>query len=206
MHYIFIIMGKSASGKDTIYERLLEDKELGLRRVVPYTTRPIREGEVEGREYHFTSAERFAQLRDAGQLIEHREYQTVYGPWNYFTVDDGQIDLERADALIIGTLEMYRSVRAYYDDKGLGGRVVPLYVYVEDGERLLRAIHREQQEAQPRYEELCRRFLADQQDFAPERLQEAGITETAIFENRELESCMMAIRDRILQVRSGAEA
>lgn len=191
MHYIFVIMGKSASGKDTIYARLLADEALALHKIVPYTTRPMREGEEEGREYHFTSRETYEELRDAGRLIESREYQTVYGPWDYYTVDDGQIDLDTADALMIGTLEMYVSVRAYYDRKGLGDRVIPLYVWVEDGERLQRAIGREQREAAPRYEELCRRFLADQKDFSQENLAAAGITEG--FENRDLENTVEEI-------------
>lgn len=202
MHYIFVLMGKSASGKDTIYERLLKDEELGLRKVIPYTTRPIREGEAEGQEYHFTSREAFERLRDEGRLIEYREYQTVYGPWDYFTVDDGQIDLAAGDALMIGTLEMYVYVRDYYSAKGLRDRVIPLYVYVEDGERLLRAIHREQRESAPRYEELCRRFLADQKDFSEENLCGAGVT--ARYENKDLETCLAAIRERILECRNGA--
>ena len=57
MGKIFCLMGKSSTGKDTIYKRLLEDQELGLQRIVPYTTRPIREGEQEGVEYHFVSEE-----------------------------------------------------------------------------------------------------------------------------------------------------
>ena len=54
MHHIFYLMGKSASGKDTIYQKLLEHDTLGLAHIVLYTTRPIREGEAEGREYYFT--------------------------------------------------------------------------------------------------------------------------------------------------------
>ena len=46
-------MGKSATGKDTLYKELLKRKELDIKPVVPYTTRPIREGEQEGVEYHF---------------------------------------------------------------------------------------------------------------------------------------------------------
>lgn len=44
MGKIFYIMGKSSSGKDTIYRRLLEDKELELRNIILYTTRPMRQG------------------------------------------------------------------------------------------------------------------------------------------------------------------
>lgn len=54
MGKIICLMGKSSSGKDTIYKNLMEDKSLGLRKLIPYTTRPMREGEQEGVEYHFT--------------------------------------------------------------------------------------------------------------------------------------------------------
>lgn len=199
MHNVYVLMGKSSSGKDTLYERLLADEALALRKVIPYTTRPIREGETEGREYHFVSRDTFAQMRDAGQLIEYREYQTVYGPWDYFTADDGQIDLNAGDALMIGTLEMYVSVRDYYAAKGLGDHVIPLYVWVEDGERLLRAIHREQREATPRYEELCRRFLADSKDFSEENLTTAHIS--VRFENKDLDETLSALRAYILETR-----
>ena len=63
MGKIFYIMGKSSSGKDTIYERLLEDEVLRLRPIVLYTTRPIRMGEQEGREYHFVTPERLEEWK-----------------------------------------------------------------------------------------------------------------------------------------------
>ena len=50
MGKIFCIMGKSATGKDTIYKRLLADGALKLNKIVTYTTRPIREGERAGEE------------------------------------------------------------------------------------------------------------------------------------------------------------
>ena len=53
MGKIFCVMGKSASGKDTIYRRLMEAPGLGLERIVLYTTRPIRAGEKDGVDYHF---------------------------------------------------------------------------------------------------------------------------------------------------------
>ena len=53
MGKIFYFMGKSSTGKDTIYRQILSDNKLKLRKIVPYTTRPIRANEEEGREYHF---------------------------------------------------------------------------------------------------------------------------------------------------------
>ncbi len=51
MGKIICLMGKSSTGKDTIFKSLLSDKDLGLKKIVPYTTRPIRAGERNGVEY-----------------------------------------------------------------------------------------------------------------------------------------------------------
>lgn len=171
MGKIFCVMGKSASGKDTIYRELLTHQELSLHRVIPYTTRPIRDGEVDGDTYFFCTEEQVRQLQDAGKIIELRIYETVYGPWKYFTVDDGQFDQQTGDYLMIGTLETYAKIRTYFGEE----RVVPIYIEVEDGERLIRAISREKQQEKPKYEEMCRRFLADAADFSEENLKRNSI-------------------------------
>lgn len=187
MGKIFYLMGKSASGKDTIYKRLLEDcPQLG--RIVLYTTRPRREGETDGVEYYFTTSETLAQFEQENKLIEKRVYHTVAGEWSYATVDDGQIDLSANSCLTIGTLESYEKIRNYFGSEA----IVPLYVFVDDGERLARALARERQQAQPNYAELCRRFLADEQDFAGERLERLGVER--IFVNDDLERCVEEIK------------
>lgn len=190
MGKIFYLMGKSASGKDSIYKRL---RSLcpELKSIVLYTTRPMRDGEQEGMEYHFIDDAQLKKLEQSGKVIEVRTYQTVFGPWSYATVDDGQINLEEKDYLVIGTLDSYEKLREYYGKEAL----VPLYVTVDDGIRLERAIARERQQREPKYAELCRRFLADEADFAPDRLAGLGVTEA--FENRELEACVRMIADRI---------
>jgi len=171
MGKIFCVMGKSATGKDTIYQKLLHENELGLHRIIPYTTRPIREGEEPGREYHFCNEEDVKKLEQEGRIVELRAYDTVYGIWKYFTVDDGNIQLEKENYLLIGTLEAYTKIRDYFGKEN----VVPVYIEVEDGDRLLRAISREKEQEVPKYEEMCRRFLADAKDFSEEKLKEAEI-------------------------------
>ena len=141
MGKIFYIMGKSASGKDSIYRMLLQKKELNLKRIIPYTTRPARNGEEQGREYYFVDEERYRELREEGKLIESRAYETVHGVWIYFTADDGQIDLKRSNFLAIGTLESYQKMRDYFGSES----ICPIYVEVEDGERLMRALIRERE-------------------------------------------------------------
>lgn len=71
MSKIYYVMGKSSSGKDTIYKHLAEENP-ELRMVVPYTTRPIREGETDGVEYFFVNREELAKMEKAGQVIEAR--------------------------------------------------------------------------------------------------------------------------------------
>ncbi len=171
MGKIYYMMGKSSSGKDTLYKEIL-NRMPELQTLTLYTTRPRREGERDGVEYYFISDEAMEAYGNKGKIIELRTYHTVYGDWKYATIDDGQIHLDHKDYLMIGTLESYRKMRDYYGAECL----IPIYIEVEDGERLMRAIQRERQQETPGYEELCRRFLADQQDFSENHLREAGIT------------------------------
>ena len=76
---------------------------------------------------------------------------------------------------------------------------MPIYIEVEDGERLSRALNRERMQESPKYEELCRRFLADAKDFSEEKLNEAGITRR--FVNQDLDETEEEIRRAILENR-----
>ena len=197
MSKLFCIMGKSASGKDTIFKKLTQDENLDLKRVVSYTTRPMREGEQEGVEYHFVTAQRLEELQKEGKVIECRDYSTVHGIWSYFTVDDGQVNFSlNQDSIIIGTLESYQKIRTYFGK----ANVIPLYINVEDGLRLERALERERQQEEPGYAELCRRFLADAQDFSEEKMAACEIDR--IYENIDIEQCLNDIRKDILKFRN----
>ena len=171
MGKLFLIMGKSASGKDTIYKDITQRFADCLGTVVPYTTRPKRQGETEGVEYHFISESRMHRMEKDGKVIESRCYQTVHGPWYYLTADDGQIDLKKRSSILIVTPAAYEKIRDFYGAEN----VVPLYIETDDGVRLERALKREREQANPRYEEMCRRFLADAKDFSEEVLDKLGI-------------------------------
>lgn len=171
MGKLFLIMGKSASGKDTLYKDITQRFADCLGTVVPYTTRPKRQGETEGVEYHFITESLMSRMKRDGKVIESRCYQTVYGPWYYLTVDDGQIDLPKRSSILIVTPAAYEKLRDYFG----ADRVVPLYIETDDGLRLERALKRERAQAEPKYEEMCRRFLADAKDFSEEVLNRLGI-------------------------------
>lgn len=192
MGKIFYIMGKSAAGKDKIYSRLAGDEKLALNKLILYTTRPIRAEERNGREYFFTDDKKLKEFEETHRLIEARAYHTVHGIWAYFTADDGQVDLTKADYLGIGTLESFVKMKTYYGKE----HVIPIYIQVETGERLTRALEREKKQENPKYAEMCRRFLADEEDFSEEKLEAAGVT--LKFSNENLEKCLSEIEAYLL--------
>ena len=186
MGKIYYIMGKSSSGKDTIYKRLREMLP-EYRTIVLYTTRPIRTGEQHGVEYFFVGEEELQKLTEEGRVIELRAYDTKLGVWKYFTVDDDQIDLENHHYLVIGTLQSYECLKNYFGEDV----IQPIYIEVDDGERLQRALDRERSQDTPQYAEMCRRFLADSTDFSEENVAKAGIGKR--FNNQNLEQCIQEI-------------
>lgn len=190
MGKIFYLMGKSSSGKDSIFKEI-KKKLPELKNIVLYTTRPIREGEKDGVEYRFVDEKKLSELEEKGCIIEQRAYQTQHGIWRYFTADDGQIDLKQYNYLVIGTLESYQDMCNYFGKETM----VPLYVEVEDGLRLSRALERERQQEAPKYAEMCRRFLADSADFSEEHLTEAGIEKR--FQNIAFQECVQEICEYI---------
>lgn len=178
MGKLYILMGKSASGKDTLYHQIMKCHP-ELLPVVPYTTRPLRAGEKEGREYHFVTEEEFRKFESRGKVAEYRCYETVMGPWYYFTADDGQIDFSCGDYCLISTLEGYGGLRDYFGEE----YVIPLYIEVPDMVRIQRSLAREGQQKKPCVAEVCRRFLADEEDFSEDKLIEAGITNRIVNED-----------------------
>ena len=168
MGYLYVLMGKSAAGKDSIYRRLLEDSKLNLKKFVIYTTRPMRAKEVNGQEYNFVTETELEELRNEGKVIEERCFNTIEGPWYYFTVNDGSMDLSEA-------------------------KVRPVYIEVSDVELIKRAIRREEKQKQPNVAEICRRFLADNADFSEENLISSGVEKKHRFQNEDLDSCTKEI-------------
>ncbi len=193
MGKIFLLMGKSTAGKDTVYKALITDKELGLKKVIPYTTRPMRDGETDGIQYFFKNEDDYQKMKSADKIIEERTYYTNYGEWRYFTADDGQIDLEKGNYLVIGTLESYCYIRNYFGKE----KVEPLLIDVDAKIRLHRAMDREDKQEHPKYDEMCRRFLADEEDFSEEKIKEAAL-ERRFYNNGEIGDCIQEIREFIL--------
>lgn len=191
---LIYIMGKSSSGKDTIYGILKERRNVNA--YVMYTTRPKREDEIDGVSYNFISNHEMQEYIDgrmSSKLIEYRVYNTVHGPWTYATISDEQFMTEK-DIIMIGTLESYIKVKENFQNKE-GVELFPIYVEVPDNIRLKRAIEREEKQMNPKFVELCRRFIADSKDFSEENIEKAGINRR--FQNLDLNQCVEEILEYI---------
>ena len=132
-------------------------------------------------------------IEEDTKVMEYRTYDTVYGPWTYATIMDQQFESEK-DLIMEGTLESYNAIKKYFE-KSDKIEVIPIYIEIDDGIRLERALKREREQENPKYEELCRRFLADSKDFSEDKIKESGIIKR--FQNIDLNDCVQEIIDFI---------
>ena len=106
-----------------------------------------------------------------GKIVEKRTYDTIYGPWHYFTTSTS-VDLANNNYIGGNTLKGLDQFIEFY---GLEN-IISILIKVDDGIRLQRALDREKKEDNPKYQELCRRFLADSIDFKEENINKRHIT------------------------------
>ena len=114
-------------------------------------------------------------------------YRDLY-KFAFYTIGNSE---QAKDAVSETFLEAYKGMRKYYGEEN----VIPFYIYVEPGERLSRAVERERRQENPKYTELCRRFIADEEDFSREKILEVGIDK--IYENDKLFECVNNIENDI---------
>ena len=145
MTNIIILVGKSASGKDTLLKDLLKENAI-LKPIISNTTRPIRPSETQGIEYNFVSEEEF----NTYQYIEKRKYNTlvenVPATWYYGTPTTA-IELFKSN-FYIGILDLkgleklkeyLQSIFSQQEEYRREVKLISIYLYVEDSERTLRA-------------------------------------------------------------------
>lgn len=144
---IYAIMGKSASGKDTLLRNLLDT---GYSSIIPYTTRPMRDGEKEGVTYHFVSENDFLEKIKSEFFAEHRSYETAHGLWRYGTAKRDC----HSEKVVISTLDGVRKLR----ENGMS--VTAIYLDCCDDVRLARSNSRKDDLAEQK-----RRLQADNDDY-----------------------------------------
>ena len=155
---IIAIMGKSASGKDSLLKALLQEPQFKeAKPIISCTTRPIRENEINGIDYHFLTNEQFTNLVLSNRMLE----ATVFNDWCYGT----SIDSLSTSGINIGVFnpEGCESLR-----QNENITLCLIYVEATDKTRLLRSLNREKN---PDCHEIVRRFNADEMDFCEEEIE-----------------------------------
>lgn len=204
MGKIFYITGKTSSGKDTIYKRVLseinKDKEV-LNEIILCTTRPIRTGEQEGREYYFVTNEQKDEMLENNQIAELRTYNTVLGDWHYFTASS-KIE-EDKNYIGLNTIEGIKKLQEYYGKE----KIVPINITLDITTLLERALSREKKQknfdykgesTEKKVKEMIRRIAADNIDFDTDKLLEVGIDINTTFENYDLDKVVEQVKKYII--------
>lgn len=149
---IIALFGESCAGKDSI-QRWLEKELSFVHRPISYTSRPKRDYEQEGKDYHFVSKKEFEELIVQNKMIEY----VKFNDWYYGTCID-ELDEEKINVGVFDPSRI-RNLLQHLDVLD----VLPVWIQTKDKERLLRSLKREEN---PDCVEICRRFLADKEDFS----------------------------------------
>ncbi len=151
-HRIIAICGKSAAGKDTLLQGMLEVMGDNAHEVISHTTRPPREGEVDGKNYHFVSDYTFTIKMMRNEMLEYASYRE----WRYGTA----IDALDPNKINIGVFNR-KGINSLLEKKDIID-VYVVYVVAEPKQRLLRSLNRE---LNPDVDEIVRRYMADEEEW-----------------------------------------
>lgn len=149
---IVALMGEAGSGKDTILHRIMEKYPSYFNEIISCTTRPPRQGEKEGVNYHFLSVEDFIRKILNGDMLE----ATEFNGWHYGT-DSQSLTIDKIN---IGVFNP-EGVRCLQEDENI--ELYIFYVRAAGKQRLLRQLNREEN---PDVDEIIRRYKADTEDFS----------------------------------------
>jgi len=154
---IFCIIGKSASGKDSILKEILSDKRIKLTHLLEYTTRAKRPSEIEGVNYRFISKKDVDSLTSITKLYYNDNY--------YIIPYDEILKNKEDDYILITSIRGVLDLKTFFE-KEIDTQIIPIYIDVPEDDLIERAIKREKLKGEEgNYSEVCRRFLADKKDF-----------------------------------------
>lgn len=183
-----ILVGKSCTGKSCI-ERELKDR-YGLTNVISYTTRPKRENEINGVDYHFVTEQKFKEMIDRQEFLEYRTYETNYNKiketWYYGITKEA---FEKTpNKVCVVDLQGLNNISKYAKREN----VFVIGVYLDDYLRLRRAIQR------PNFDltEWDRRYYDDNIKFADNKFR--PMCDIIIDNDETLEGTMYVV-DKILK-------
>lgn len=152
MYKIIALIGEAGSGKDTIMQGILKRCPTQFHEIISCTTRPIREGEKNGVNYHFLTPNDFMDKVTNNEMLEY----TIFNNWLYGT----SYDSLQPDTINIGVFNP-AGIRSLYQLDDIDLTVYRIICF--DKTRMLRQLNREEH---PNVDEIVRRYKTDQEDFS----------------------------------------
>lgn len=149
---VVALMGKAGAGKDALLHKIMEKYGDEFACIISCTSRPPREGEVDGVNYHFLTSEQFAEKLMDGDMIE----AVVFRDWCYGTSYDS-LDPDKINIGVYNPQGVGILMDMEYDID-----LFPIWVKANDKTRLMRQLMRE---TNPDCKEIVRRYEADNEDF-----------------------------------------
>jgi guanylate kinase len=160
---VIVLVAKSSAGKDKILNTVVKLNPK-VKTIVSYTSRPIRQGEINGVTYHYISDEQVNKMLDTNAFVEHRIYETVKGKWIYGVGKDS-FDLNSNDTyIVILDLQGLEQLKKYLHENGKQDSLTSIYIKANGYTRLLRSLQREGQLNDNQCKEICRRYIVDEED------------------------------------------
>lgn len=152
---IVVLVGESASGKSTI-ANLIQERDPSFSKIITYTTRPMRDGETDGVDYHFVSEEEFDRMERNGEFFESASYRG----WRYGSVSADYNDGK--DHVVVLTPHGYRRLKRRQQNSSWlhHTRVIGIYLDVDRRSRVIKLLERGDD-----IDEAYRRSLSDAGQF-----------------------------------------
>lgn len=189
---ILLLIGKSATGKDTVLKEILEknNSKLPLKRAVSVTTRPMRENEIEGEDYYFITDDEFKLSEKNKEFIEETSYKVRQKIWHYgFQKKEFSSD---TNYLIIANPYGFRAFLKAYKNKEIDKEIVPIYLICSEEERKRRYLERDKSNENIE-EEWLARAIRDDLDFPNDIYNEfANCSEFHVFNTELVETSEIA--------------
>ena len=164
---LYCIMGPSGVGKDTICNNVKVVTKMNgfeVRPIINITTRPIREGEEDGKDYYFTSNALFEKLKDSGDLVAPRMYKVANGEiWQYATFKSDLINVKNNEDYVFLTVASPTQFNGFFDC--IKGSVIPIILYapkLTTLKRMIDRVSRSDYDNQEVIDEIIRRFRYDE--------------------------------------------
>jgi len=160
MNHIYCLLGKSCSGKDTLYKELQKKISNSINFVVRYTTRPRRLNECDGKNYHFISSFELAKYKAENKIFESESFDTHGEKYEYATGIDS-IDLTK-DSIIIVSFAALKKFIIYYGVE----IVIGICLEASDEIRFQRSLERYNNNSKSNIKKIWQRMAQDEKDFS----------------------------------------